>query len=205
MPHNKSIKSEKIHLLLKQRRELCGFSVENVVERLERDFGIKISEKTLYGYENGVSMPKVPTFMALCTIYGVSDLYHEFGYSVIDMHTSAEDWSLDLYNDFFNATLLEKIYLLLRHGVPSFDGYEDRLTQSMPNGAEAANFDRLYSIFSSLEESEQNTAFFMLNELAEKHQPNLTFDEAHLVSLFRNAQKDTQSAVLTVLENCQKC
>lgn len=71
-----------IHIALRQKRELCGLSVASVVSKL-KDFGIVISEKTLYAYENGTNSPKVNTFIALCQIYNVTDIISEFGYSSV--------------------------------------------------------------------------------------------------------------------------
>lgn len=67
---------------LKTAREKEGLTVEQVVAMLSSR-GHSISAKTLYGYENGVSSPKISIFMALCEIYGISDLLGEFGYGQI--------------------------------------------------------------------------------------------------------------------------
>ena len=63
----------RISALLRSQRSLCGLTVDEVVERLKQ-FGIELSPKTLYGYENGVSMPNVPIFIALCDIYHVGNI-----------------------------------------------------------------------------------------------------------------------------------
>jgi len=87
---------------------------EEVVNKLA-ERSIPISVKTLYGYENGVSTPRVNTFIALCDIYKVSDIMSEFGYATpIKLASGDNEWHYDEYNDFFNGTLLEKIYLLLK-------------------------------------------------------------------------------------------
>lgn len=64
--------------LLRSEREHSKYSVE-CVSRLLNTRGLKISTKTLYGYESGVSMPKLSTFLALCDIYGVSDALAALG------------------------------------------------------------------------------------------------------------------------------
>jgi Helix-turn-helix. len=66
---------------LKQYREDSGFSVEEVCQKLNT-LGYKLSPKTLYGYENDVSSPKISVFVNLCNIYGVSDISGSFGYTV---------------------------------------------------------------------------------------------------------------------------
>lgn len=153
--------------MLRQKREQLKLSIDEVVSQLN-ERGIAISSKTLYGYENGVGTPKVNTFIALCDIYGIDDILGSFGgRSSIPIASGSSDWTLDLYNDFFNASLLDKIYLLLKHGVPSFDGYEKQLTASLPDSATAANFDKLYSLFISLNEPGQGAALCKLKEFAQ--------------------------------------
>lgn len=65
---------------LRRLRLESGLSAEEVVDML-RLRGIEINSKTLYGYEQGVSTPRVNTFIALCDIYNVRDIMAEFGYS----------------------------------------------------------------------------------------------------------------------------
>ncbi len=64
---------------LKTTRNSKNLSVEFVVEQLKK-FDIKLSTKTLYGYENGVSMPDAYTLLALCSIYDIDDIMLELGY-----------------------------------------------------------------------------------------------------------------------------
>lgn len=169
------MKSEsKIPFILGQYRAQLGLTGKEVVALL-KERNIELSEKTLLGYENGVGTPKVNTFMALCDIYHISNIMGEFGYNTaFPLATGENEWSYDLYNDFFNATLLEKIYILLREGVPSFAGYEDQLEQSFPSDANAANYDRLYKIFAPLDEPAQSYAFEVLNDIFNQRYPNIT-------------------------------
>lgn len=69
---------DKFGVKLKREREAAGLSVEEVCTKLSA-LGFKISPKTLYGYENDVSAPKISLFMSLCKIYDVSDIYGTFG------------------------------------------------------------------------------------------------------------------------------
>ena len=66
-----------IAAFLKAQRMQSGLSVAEVKSKLNAA-GIKVAEKTIYGYENGVSMPGIPTFIALCDIYNVSDIVGSF-------------------------------------------------------------------------------------------------------------------------------
>lgn len=144
-----------IAAILKEYRRNMGLSGKQVVSML-KEYEIDISEKTLLGYENGVGTPRVNTFLALCSIYKISDIMGEFGLSTsLKLATGSNEWGHDLYNDFFNATLLEKLFILLRNGVPSFAGYEDQLEKCLPLNADSVNFDRLYRLFISLDETSQ--------------------------------------------------
>lgn len=58
----------KISAGLKQLRKSLGYTAKYVTEMLKR-YGIEISEKTLYGYESGISMPNADIFIALCIVY----------------------------------------------------------------------------------------------------------------------------------------
>lgn len=53
--------------------------MEQVIQKLN-DYGIQISSKTLYGYENNVSKAPANTVMALAMIYGVGNVLETFGY-----------------------------------------------------------------------------------------------------------------------------
>lgn len=67
---------------MKQLRRTSGYTAKDVT-RLLSEYGIEISEKTLYGYESGVSMPNADTFVALCMIYKCDNPFEIFGGSTI--------------------------------------------------------------------------------------------------------------------------
>lgn len=187
--------------LLRQKREQAGLTPEEVVDELGKR-GIPINVKTLYGYENGVSTPRVNTFIALCDIYKISDIMGEFGYtSSIKLATGVNEWHLDQYNDFFNATLLGKIFILLHDGVPSFAGYEKQLADCLPSNANAANFDRLYQIFSSLDEPAQGVAFDLMERLARQRYPKISSSDFNgfLISSSENSPKDALKTIANIL------
>lgn len=156
--------------ILRSLRIKNDLSAEEVIERLHKK-GININSKTLYGYEQGVSTPRVNTFIALCDIYGVNDIMGEFGYGPkVKLATGDGEWHIDMYNDFFNASLLEKIYILLKEGVPSFAGYEKRLEESLPTDSEMANFNKVYNLFIQLNERGQGAAMYALMDIAKQDQ-----------------------------------
>lgn len=61
---------KQIALFLKNRRKELNITVKEVIDYL-KNYGITISEKTLYGWESGHSQPDSDTFIILCKIYGV--------------------------------------------------------------------------------------------------------------------------------------
>lgn len=62
-----------VSIQLKTQRKDAGLSVKEVVSKLSI-YGINISEKTYYGWENGARTPDADEFIALCQIYGVSSI-----------------------------------------------------------------------------------------------------------------------------------
>lgn len=56
--------------LLRTNRNKLGWSAKKVVTEL-RDYGFKISDKTLYGYESGDHQPDADLFLALCRVLGI--------------------------------------------------------------------------------------------------------------------------------------
>ena len=74
------ISKDDIAYLLRNNRKRNGYSVEQVAEKLH-ERGISISTKALYGYENKVGKPKLNTFVALCDIYGITNILEALGFS----------------------------------------------------------------------------------------------------------------------------
>jgi len=59
--------------LLKSRRKELDFPVKYVLEQLQ-NMGVTISDKTLYGWENGYRQPDADVFLLLCEIYNINTL-----------------------------------------------------------------------------------------------------------------------------------
>ncbi|MBO6108370.1 MAG: hypothetical protein J6P16_03085 [Eubacterium sp.] len=59
--------------LLRELRIANCFTVDDVAEYLSNTVK-RVSAKTIYGWENGVSTPSVPLFLTLCEMYGVRDI-----------------------------------------------------------------------------------------------------------------------------------
>lgn len=64
------------YLFLKSKRKALGMSVKEVVDKLSEK-EIVVSDKTIYSWESGHRQPDADTFLALCDIYGVSNLNDE--------------------------------------------------------------------------------------------------------------------------------
>ncbi len=73
MEKDKNLDRETIGKVLRKYRTEQGYTVDTVVSMLrEREFSL--SEKTLYGWEAGHSLPTAQLFMELCRIYGIRDV-----------------------------------------------------------------------------------------------------------------------------------
>lgn len=70
---------EEIAYVLKKYRHKSGLSTKEVTDRLGQH-GIKLSPKTLYGWEIGHSQPDANTLLLLCDIYDIDDIMSAFGY-----------------------------------------------------------------------------------------------------------------------------
>nr|DAU79036.1 MAG TPA: helix-turn-helix domain protein [Caudoviricetes sp.] len=64
---------------LKSARNGAHKSVKEVSEYLRLN-DMNISEKTIYGWENGHSQPSPDALLLLCSFYGIDDVLGYFGY-----------------------------------------------------------------------------------------------------------------------------
>lgn len=112
---------------LKSLRTASGLSVEQVIGKL-KERNIVISNKTLYGYENNIPI-RSSVFLALCEIYGVSDILNTF---LDTIPPASYEWYPSNYDDYFNGrTVNEKYEILSANGIPDFKGYEQRCTSDI--------------------------------------------------------------------------
>lgn len=68
------VSKDQVAALLKDARAKCRKTVEEVSESL-RVRGFDIQPRSLYNYENAVSSPPVPLFLALCDVYELWDIF----------------------------------------------------------------------------------------------------------------------------------
>lgn len=69
------VTKKQIANMLKDKRIEMNITGVEVVQKLKQNYDIDLSDKTLYGYERCVSSPTIPTFIALCEIYEIEDVF----------------------------------------------------------------------------------------------------------------------------------
>jgi transcriptional regulator with XRE-family HTH domain len=72
-------KKEHIARVLKEYRKISGLTSKDVTSIMESK-GIKISNKTLYGWESGHSQPDADKLLILCEIYNIKNIMKVFEY-----------------------------------------------------------------------------------------------------------------------------
>ena len=112
---------EEIAKVLKAYRQETGLSAKKVIEKLSL-YDIKVSPKTLYGWESGHSQPSADTLMLLCNIYGIDDIMLAFGYS------RTERQPIDTKKP-EKAKLMNKVEQLDENNCKVVSAYVDGLTE----------------------------------------------------------------------------
>lgn len=65
--------------ILRHYRQANQYSVNELTDILKKDYGMAISPKSVYSWENGQSKPTVDTFIILCKLYGINHILDTFG------------------------------------------------------------------------------------------------------------------------------
>lgn len=65
---------------LKHYRKAAKLSVNEVVEKFERDYDIIYTNKAVYGWESGQNQPPADTFLILCKMYNITNIVESMGY-----------------------------------------------------------------------------------------------------------------------------
>lgn len=68
------MKNNQIGFMLKKYRKLNALSVHDVVLQLQEHYGVKVAEKTVYGWESNQAHPTCDVFVALCDIYKINNI-----------------------------------------------------------------------------------------------------------------------------------
>ena len=66
--------------MLRYYRKANKYSVQQVVDKLKKDYNISISPKTVYGWENGQNQPSADLLLMLCKIYKINNILETLGY-----------------------------------------------------------------------------------------------------------------------------
>ena len=72
------MQNQEIGYILQHYRQLSGLSVPQVAAKLEDEHNIKVSIKTIYGWENNQSFPSTNKFLILCEMYNITDITAAF-------------------------------------------------------------------------------------------------------------------------------
>ena len=67
--------NESIGEMLKRFRRQSNMSVSDVAIQLQEKYHMQIAGKTIYGWESDQSHPTTDTFVTLCEIYQINNLY----------------------------------------------------------------------------------------------------------------------------------
>lgn len=101
---------------LKSLRESNNLTRREVVEQL-KNYGIDISDKTLYGYESGRNSANADMFLALCRVYKCNNIMEIFSDTVDDVLFTNKEWELiEKYRDLSSydqetvTTLLNRLH-----------------------------------------------------------------------------------------------
>lgn len=76
---------------LKFLRENNNMTRKDVADKL-KEFGIDISDKTLYGYESGRNSANADMFLTLCKIYKCNNIMEVFSDTVDDVLFTNAEW-----------------------------------------------------------------------------------------------------------------
>ena len=68
-------------VMLRYYRQAADLSVQQVVDKLQNDYNIKLSPKTVYGWETNQNQPSADTLLTLCKMYNVTNLLESLGYN----------------------------------------------------------------------------------------------------------------------------
>lgn len=63
-------------------RKAAKLSVNDVIDKFEKEYHIKYTNKAVYGWENGQNQPPADTFLILCKMYNISNIVEAMGYVV---------------------------------------------------------------------------------------------------------------------------
>ena len=81
------MKDKKLGQTLRDYRKASRYTVQQIVDILQKEYNIVISPKTLYGWENGQNQPSADNLLILCRIYKITNILETFGYEGVPEQT----------------------------------------------------------------------------------------------------------------------
>ena len=67
---------------LRHYRQAARLSVNDVIEKFEKEYDIEYTNKAVYGWESGQNQPPADTFLILCKMYHITNIVEAMGYVV---------------------------------------------------------------------------------------------------------------------------
>ena len=74
------MKNTNLGRMLRYYRKANLYSVQDVVDKLKKEYDVSISIKTLYGWENSQNQPSADLLLMLCKIYKINNILESLGY-----------------------------------------------------------------------------------------------------------------------------
>lgn len=71
---------------LRHYRKAAKLSVNEVIEKFEREYDITYTNKAVYGWESGQNQPPADTFLILCRMYNITNIVESMGYASAKEH-----------------------------------------------------------------------------------------------------------------------
>lgn len=71
---------------LRHYRKAAKLSVNEVIDKFEREYDIIYTNKAVYGWESGQNQPPADTFLILCRMYNITNIVESMGYTTSKEH-----------------------------------------------------------------------------------------------------------------------
>lgn len=65
---------------LRYYRKANHYTVQQITDKMKRDYNVSLSPKTIYGWENGQNQPSADNLLILCKIYKITNVLEALGY-----------------------------------------------------------------------------------------------------------------------------
>lgn len=74
------MKNPNLGRMLRYYRKAQHYSVQQVVDKLKKEYSVSISPKTIYGWETSQNQPSADMLLTLCKIYQINNILESLGY-----------------------------------------------------------------------------------------------------------------------------